>query len=1071
MKYSIGIDVGISSCGWAVINLDKNRIEDLGVRIFPKAEKEDGESITAARRKARSTRRTISRRRHRLERVKKLIARTGLYPANKIEALYKLPFDKSVWQLRTEALDRLLTNEEFTRVLIHLAKRRGFKSNRKELSSNTEKDKDNKNKPILSNLNENKEIMNNKKYRTVSEMMTLDDKFSKQKRNKPNNYVCTVGREDLQNEIIHIFKKQRSLGNTHASVEFEKKYINIWASQRPFSSKEQIKKMVGQCTLETNEKRAPKACFSSQKYIALKSINEIRIISSTEMRGLNTEERKKVLQLALQEKKVTYSDIRTLLSLDPSVHFNAILPSAESTELIKLSEYHKLKDALIIINGYENFTDQDLDTFSYALTMFKNETDIEDYLYNRYKNSKGKYQRNISNTKYDQQLIDALSTLSFSKFGNLSMKAIKKITPFLEEGFTYDKACEKAGYNFQGERKNKGFTGKLPLIGKDITNPVIKRSLSQSRQIINNIIQIYGLPHAIYIETARELKKTFEERKKIQEKNKANQEKNEKAKKKLLKYGIGDPKRYDIVKYKLWEEQNKRCIYTNKEILEEQLISSDIDTDHIIPFSRSFDDSYVNKVVCLKDENMQKGNKLPFEYFGHDEQRWNAFEERVQNSKISSYKKDKLLKEHFTEQEKNEFLRRNLHDTQGISKYLANFLKNHLHTNSGDDPKVEIHTIKGKFTSVLRSRWGFNKDRDKSDLHHAVDAVIIALITVENIQKITRYYQDKETNKLKGRKAQYFPRPWKHFSAELTARLSKNPGEILKKMQLDSYSDVDLDKLQPIFVSRRPNRSVTGLAHLEKVRKHIGKSEKGIELTCVKTPLSKIKLDKNGNFNMFGRESDPYTYNAIKQRLLEYDNKPAKAFEEELRKPTKSGAPGPIIKSVKIIEERNIVQSVHNGNGVVFNSEIVRSDVFLKDNKYFFVPIYKSDVIKTKLPNRAIAANKPYNEWPIIDESYTFQFSLYPNDLIKVVPSKSRTIKAKTMGSEKIQLTEMLGYYRSIHTGTAGITIESHDRSLRAEGLGSKTLQLIEKYQVDSLGRSISKVNGEKRMPFNKKRA
>lgn len=38
MRYSIGLDLGIASVGWAVINLDKNRIEDLNSRMFDVAE-------------------------------------------------------------------------------------------------------------------------------------------------------------------------------------------------------------------------------------------------------------------------------------------------------------------------------------------------------------------------------------------------------------------------------------------------------------------------------------------------------------------------------------------------------------------------------------------------------------------------------------------------------------------------------------------------------------------------------------------------------------------------------------------------------------------------------------------------------------------------------------------------------------------------------------------------------------------------------------------------------------------------------------------------------------------------
>ena len=61
MRYRIGLDIGIASIGWAIINEDESRIEDLGVRIFKKAEEIDGKSLNLARREARGARRRLRR--------------------------------------------------------------------------------------------------------------------------------------------------------------------------------------------------------------------------------------------------------------------------------------------------------------------------------------------------------------------------------------------------------------------------------------------------------------------------------------------------------------------------------------------------------------------------------------------------------------------------------------------------------------------------------------------------------------------------------------------------------------------------------------------------------------------------------------------------------------------------------------------------------------------------------------------------------------------------------------------------------------------------------------------------
>ena len=74
MYYKIGLDIGITSVGWAAVELNTEdepiRIIDLGVRIFDAAENpKDGASLALPRREARSARRRLRRHRHRLERI------------------------------------------------------------------------------------------------------------------------------------------------------------------------------------------------------------------------------------------------------------------------------------------------------------------------------------------------------------------------------------------------------------------------------------------------------------------------------------------------------------------------------------------------------------------------------------------------------------------------------------------------------------------------------------------------------------------------------------------------------------------------------------------------------------------------------------------------------------------------------------------------------------------------------------------------------------------------------------------------------------------------------------------
>ena len=109
LNYRIGLDIGIASVGWAVLENNTHdepfRIIDLGVRIFDTAEQpKTGASLALPRREARSARRRLRRRGHRLERIKKLFEAEGLINIEEFEARYKRTGLPDVYKLRYEGL-------------------------------------------------------------------------------------------------------------------------------------------------------------------------------------------------------------------------------------------------------------------------------------------------------------------------------------------------------------------------------------------------------------------------------------------------------------------------------------------------------------------------------------------------------------------------------------------------------------------------------------------------------------------------------------------------------------------------------------------------------------------------------------------------------------------------------------------------------------------------------------------------------------------------------------------------------------------------------------------------------
>ncbi|WP_423767223.1 type II CRISPR RNA-guided endonuclease Cas9 [Cloacibacillus porcorum] len=139
-RYLLGLDIGITSVGWAVLDLTRGKIADLGVRLFDRAEEpKTGASLAAPRREARSTRRRLRRKRQRMSDIRSLIVSHGILSQTDMDNLFNSPHPCTPWELRAEGLDRLLTCEEWSRVLIHMAKHRGFKSNRTVAESDIKK--------------------------------------------------------------------------------------------------------------------------------------------------------------------------------------------------------------------------------------------------------------------------------------------------------------------------------------------------------------------------------------------------------------------------------------------------------------------------------------------------------------------------------------------------------------------------------------------------------------------------------------------------------------------------------------------------------------------------------------------------------------------------------------------------------------------------------------------------------------------------------------------------------------------------------------------------------------------
>lgn len=617
LRYTLGLNLGIASVGWAVLQNDANKepmkIVDLGVRVFERAEQpKTGKSLAAPRREARSARRRLRRRRHRKERIKYLIETEGIMTKAEMEAMFAASgFEKSVYELRVYGLDNRLNREELVRLLIHYAQRRGYRSN-----STAEAAKDDKEAgKVKKALSDNRERMQRGGYRTVGEMIWKDPDFRDPEtgelrpHNAPNDYKLTQERSEIVREVRMILSAQMVHGSTYVHEAFIEKYLSILESQRNFDEGpggnspfggNLIEKMFGPCTFLgfEGEKRAAKACYTFEYFRLLQELNHMRLVRPGHpSEPLTKEQREIIIAAAMKTEGLTYAQIRKKLGIPDEYLFNSLyygskeVAEQEKKKFGHMQSYHKIRKALNSVEkGLINkISTDDLDVIGHILTAYKNDDNRTAAL---------------SEAGISERIIPALLELSFSKTGNLSVKAMRMLIPELEKGITYDKACIAVfGSTYKDKNVEATEEDKKKRLAEEvenITNPVVRRSVAQTMKVIRAIIRKYGPPEQIRIELAREMKKNHDERKKLKARQVENQKANERICEKVREYKNGEPTGLDIVKFKLWEEQDGKCLYSGKPLALEHLFDAGYaDVGHIIPYSLSFDDSYNNKETLL----------------------------------------------------------------------------------------------------------------------------------------------------------------------------------------------------------------------------------------------------------------------------------------------------------------------------------------------------------------------------------------------------------------------------------------------------------------------------------------
>lgn len=521
-----------------------------------------------------------------------------------------------------------------------------------------------------------------------------------------------------------------------------------------------------------------------------KIVNELKSLEKISAELISAQTINEILNHILDKGSITYEKFRSYINLHESINFKSLNYDKDNEENAKLVDFKKALEE-------HSFNRQELDQISTYITLIKDNVKLKTAL--------EKY--NLSNEQ-----INNLLEIEFNDHINLSFKALSMILPLTREGKKYDQACEIANLKPKTINQKQDF---LPafcdsIFAYELANPIVNRAISEYRKVLNALLKKYGKVHKIHLELARDVGLSKKVKEKIEKEQKENQAINTWALNECDNMGLKTNAK-NILKLKLWKEQKEICIYSGKKISIEHLKDEKaLELDHIYPYSRSFDNSFRNKVLVFTKENQEKLNKTPFEAFGKNVEKWNTIQTLAQN--LPYQKKSKILDENFKDKQQD-FINRNLNDTRYIASLIAKYTTQYLNflplnenenTNlkSGEKgSKIHVQTVNGMLTSVLRHTWGFSQKDRNNYLHHALDAIIVAYSTNSIIKAFSDFKKNQEL--LKARL----------YAKELTSDNYKHQAKFFEPFE--GFREKILSKIDEVFVSKPPRKRARGALHEE----------------------------------------------------------------------------------------------------------------------------------------------------------------------------------------------------------------------------------------------------------------
>ncbi|MGB0696193.1 MAG: type II CRISPR RNA-guided endonuclease Cas9 [Rhodospirillaceae bacterium] len=806
----LGLDIGTNSIGWWLYALEDGEVSaviDGGVRIFSNGrDPKSGASLAVDRRAARSMRRRRDRYLRRRASLMRKLAAAGLMPEDPEAA--KALEAQDPYRLRAEGLERRLSLHQLGRALFHLNQRRGFKSNRKTDRGDNESGKI---KDATARLDQ---AMMAAGAKTLGQFLFGRQQMAPTPRHTPAvrtrltlrqedpdekaemGYDFYPDRRHLENEFAMLWAAQQPHHPEVLTEDLRTALFETIFYQRPLKTPE-----VGLC-LFTDERRIEKAHPLTQRRTLYETVNALRITSDGKARrSLTKEQRDRVIHFIDNRKptKKPGSMVAKLTAIAKAL-------GLKTDERFTLETGNR--DAIACDPVRASLSHPDCFGPHWSTLSWEDQWQVISTV--RAVQSDAEYAQALDwlQTTHGLDKSGAESVLKASLpegFGRLGLSATQAILAKLQaDVIPYSEAVAACGWHHSDSRTGE-ILDQLPYYGEvldrhvipgsgnpqdepverfgRLTNPTVHIGLNQLRRLVNRIIAHHGKPDQIVVEIARDLKLSDKQKKDFEVVNKSNRDAALARSKKLLELGQPDTGANRLL-LRLYEELGpaigpRRCPYTGKPVSATMLFDGSCDVDHILPYSRTLDDSPANRTLCLREANRDKRNLTPYECWG-DTAQWEAIQANLAN--LPENKRWRFAPDAMARFEgERDFLDRALVDTQYLSRLARSYL-DALYTEGG-----HVWVVPGRMTEMLRRHWGLNsllpkhssagirEKKNRTDhRHHAIDAAVVAVCDRGLVKRMSEASASMERDGFRAEDvANNTPLPWPRFREDLRSTLDR----------------------------------------------------------------------------------------------------------------------------------------------------------------------------------------------------------------------------------------------------------------------------------------------------------